>query len=412
MEPKRVDNFFRQVLPNGMTIVFEKRNLPLITICVGVKLGAGHEPEKLKGISHFMEHAVFKATKTRKKEEMMRLIEKAGGTINAYTGEEETVFWAKLPSSKFELGLDILADMVMNPLFDRKDLAMEKKVILEEINLYTDSPEAYPQLKVKDMLYEKPFGMFIAGTQESMSRIKRADLLKYHNIYYKPSNMVVSIVGDANVDAIWNLCKKKFKKQAQEQIQQSPITANPGTFGEVFEKRKNISQANLALAFHIPSLSSPQRYAVEIANTILGAGQSSYLHEEIREKKGWAYTVRSSLDIGKDYGYCLIYAGIEKTKVHKTKEIILKQIKRLQNITPKELEETKEQLVGNYETSSESCASTAEALLKEQILGDAKNHYKYLDNIYKVKLEDVQKVFDIKNYGFIALIPEDVAEKK
>jgi len=412
MEQKREDSFFRQVLPNGMTIVFEKRNLPLITICVAVKLGSGHEPEKLKGISHFIEHAVFKGTKTRKKEEMMRVIEKAGGIINAYTGEEETVFWTKLPSSKFELGLDILADMVMNPLFDRKDLAMEKKVILEEINLYNDNPEYYPMIKVKEMLYEKPFGMFGTGTQETMESIKRADLVKYHNIHYKPSNMVVSIVGDANVDTIWNLCKKKFRKQAQEQIQHSPVIANPGKFGEVFEKRKNTSQANLALAFHTPSLSSPQRYAVEIANTILGVGHSSYLHEEIREKKGWAYTVRSSLDIGKNYGCCIIYAGIDKTKVREAKDIILKQIKRLQKITPKELEETKEQLIGNYETSSESCANTAEALLKEQILGDAKNHYKYTENIYKVKLEDVQKVFDIKNYGFIALIPEEIAEKK
>jgi len=412
MEQKRSDNFFRQVLPNGMTIVFEKRTLPLITICVGVKIGAGYEPEKLKGISHYMEHAVFKGTKTRKKEEMMRVIEKVGGVINAYTSEEETVFWIKIPSSKFELGLDILADMVMNPLLDRKDLANEKKVILEEINLYTDNPAAYPQLKVKDMIYEKPFGMFIAGTQETMNRLKKADLLKYHNIHYRPSNMVVSIVGDANVDAIWNLCKKKFKKQVQEQIQQSPFVANPGAFGEVFEKRKNTSQANLALAFHIPSLSSPQRYAVEIANTILGVGHAGYLNEEIREKRGWAYTVRSSLDIGKNYGYCLIYAGIDKTKVHETKEIILKQIKKLQKITPKELEETKEQLIGNYETDSESCANTAEALLKEQILGDAKNHYNYHENIHRVKLEDVQKVFNPENYGFIALIPEEVAEKK
>jgi len=400
------NNFFRQILPNGMTVLFEKRNLPLVSISAGVKFGSAHEALKLKGLAHYIEHAVFKGTKKRSAHQISSEIEKKGGILNAYTDEEMTVFWTKLRSKYFDTGMDIVSDIMLNPSLNKKDMDMERKVILEEIKMYHDIPKYYVVQKLKEQLYEAPIGMPALGTDKIISKMSRSTLAKYHTVNYAPSNMVVSVVGDADVDKIWNDCRKMFSKSVQAQIVKPSIAPKPGSFGSIVEKRKGIDQLHIALGFHIPSKSDKLRYATEIFNTALGVGMSSKLWQEVREKKGLAYDISSWIDQGKDIGYGFITAGIIKGKHEMTKKIILEEIKKFQNWNSRELEEAKEELIGHREFENEKSEKVADNLLREQIVGDAKEYYKYTERISSVTLEDIKKVADVKNYGFIALVPE------
>jgi len=402
-----VDNFYRQVLPNGLTVIFEKRDLPAVTTIASARFGSGYENEKAKGIAHFIEHSVFKRTKTRTQQEIAREIEKKGGEWNAFTAEEETGFWIKIGAEHFETSLSILSDVMLNPTFAKKDLEMERKVILEEIKMYHDNPPLFTWIKLKELLFASPFGLSPLGNPKVIGKMSKATIQKYHNIHYSPSNMVVSVVGKVDVDKIWNLSKHYFaKRQVQRQIERKGLKILPGPFGNFIEGRKNIDQANLAFGFHVPSMSSQERYAAEVMNTILGVGFSSRLLQEIREKRGLAYAVGSRLDQGKDYGYCIIKAGTEKKKVETVKKIILEEIKKLQQLEQRDLEESKEQLIGYYKLESEDSRKVAESLLREEMNGNAKEYYNYPEKIAAVNLEDVRKIAQIKDFGFVAVVPE------
>jgi predicted Zn-dependent peptidase len=303
--------------------------------------------------------------------------------------------------------MDVISDLMLNPLFNKKDIDMERKVILEEIKMYHDMPKYYVVKKLKELLYEPPFGIPTLGTDKIISKMTRATLAKYHAIEYSPHNIIVSIVGDANVDTIWNDSKKMFAKtNVQEQIVKPFVIAKPGSFGKIVEKRKGIDQVQMALGFHTPSKTDKLRYAAEIFNTALGVGMSSKLHNEVREKKGLAYDINSWLDQGRDFGYCFISAGIIKGKHEMAKKIILEEIKKFENWNSKELEEAKEELIGHREFENEKCDRVSDNLLREQMVGDAKEYYKYTEKISSVTLDEIKKVASIKDFALAALVPD------
>jgi predicted Zn-dependent peptidase len=249
------------------------------------------------------------------------------------------------------------------------------------------------------------------GNEKIIKKISRVTLSKYHNVHYAPSNMVVSIVGDADVDKIWNTSRKMFSRgQVQKQIANTDLALKPGQFGKVIEARKGIDQTQIALGFHAPSKSDRLRYAAEIFNAALGIGMSSKLFQEVREKKGIAYDISSWLDQGKNFGYCLVAAGILKGKQEIVRKTILDEISKFKSWNSKELDEVKEELLGHRELENERSERVADNLLREQMTGDAKEYYKYEEKIAQVTLEDIKQIADIKNYAFIALVPE--AEEK
>jgi predicted Zn-dependent peptidase len=401
------DKFYRQVLPNGLTLIFEKRNQPVVSIFATTKFGSGHETVKLKGLAHFIEHAVFKATKSRTAEQISSSVEKIGGELNAFTAEEFTSFYVKVRSKHFDLGMDILGDIMMNPLFAKKDLDMERKAIIEEIKMYHDNPRYYTIFKLRELLFSQPFGMNPLGTEAIIKKLTKLSLTKYHAINYNPSNIVISIVGDTNVDKIWNLGKHDFfKKTVQKQIQFSEVKPSFGKFDKIIEKRKSIDQAHISLGLGMPSRSSKDRYAAEIFNTILGVGMSCRLFQEIREKRGLAYDIHSSVDQGKNFGYLQVYAGTEKKKINEAKELILKEIENMKNLDQKDFEQAKEELIGQHQLDDEKSESVARKLLVEELNGNAKEYYNFEDRISEVKLEDVRKLAEVKDYAFAGLIPE------
>lgn len=393
--------FYRKKLDNGITIIFEKRKTPVVTVASSVKFGAQYEGEKIKGISHFIEHLVFKGTKNRSVSEIPKEIESKGGIINAFTAEELTSYWNKLPAKYFELGAEISRDLILNPLFEKKALERERKVILEEIKMYHDNPGSHVLEKIKEMLYKKPFSISITGTAKTVKGLSREKVIRLFDSIYSTNNMVFSVVGNASLSSVLEQAKK-FPKTNKE-IRKIPILLRNG---EITEKRKGIDQAHLVLGFHMPKLNDKQRYAAEIFDSVLGGGMSSRLFQEIREKRGLCYAIRSQLEQSRDYAYGLIYAGTVKEKVKKIKEIILKEIKDFKNLNKTDFNEGKERLIGLRQINKERSDMTMIGLLQEEIGGNAEEFYKYEEKINSVKLQDVKNLSKLRGYSFVSLIPE------
>jgi len=403
-----IDRFFRQVLPNGLKVIFEKRDIPIVSTMAATKFGSGYEPENIKGIAHLLEHSVFRKTKTKTGEQITSAIENQGGKINAFTADEITAYYAKMRSDHFEISMDIISDIMLNPTLLKKDIDMEKKIVLQEIKMYHDSPQRHALDKLNEQLYASPFGKSGLGTPETVKNITRHMLNKHHSIHYSPSNMIVSIVGKADVDHIWNLSKKYFmKKQVQRQIvNKDKIVIKEGAFGDFIEKRREMDQAHLTLGYYMPSLKSKDRYAAEIFNTILGSGFSSRLFQQIREKRGLAYTVHSKLSQEMNYGHGYVYMGTDKDKAAAAKKLALTEIKKMVKVDIKEVNQAKERLMGEYAIENEDSEDVALRLLEEELNGDGKEYYQYLDRISAVKLEDVRRVAQITKIASASILPE------
>ncbi|MFA5856611.1 MAG: pitrilysin family protein [Candidatus Pacearchaeota archaeon] len=392
--------FYRKKLDNGITLILEKRNTPVVAVSTSVKFGAQYESADIKGISHFIEHLVFKGTKNRNVVEIPQEIEKRGGMINAFTSEEITSFWNKLPSNYFSLGMDISRDLVLNPLFEKVALERERKVILEEIKMYHDNPGSYVMEKIKELLYKPPFNNSIAGTLKTVSQLTREKVIETFNSVYSTNNMIVCVVGNVDWEEVLNEGKKfpNIKKN----INYIPILKKNSS---VIEKREGIDQSHEVLGFHMPRLVDKDRYAAEIFDSILGGGMSSRLFQEVREKRGLCYAIKTHLDQSKDYSYEMIYTGTTKDKVLKVKEIVLKEIKKLKDLDKKDFEESKERLIGQRKINSEKSESTMIELLQEELGGNSENYYNYEEEVNKVKLNDVRKLSKLNGYSFIALTP-------
>lgn len=392
--------FQKKRFENGLIVLFEKRSLPITTIVIASRYGSGYESEKLKGVAHFIEHMLFKGTKKRSQYEIVSEIEKVGGEINAFTAREVTAFHAKIPSAYFDKGFDVLSDLFFNPLFNKEEMEKERKVILEEAKMHHDIPQYHVMNKIKEMLYKKPFSLSGIGTAESINTIKRNNLFDYHQHYH--SSPVLVVVGNTSFNSVLEFARGfKIKKEKME-LKPEIIKINK----EEIEKRKGIDQAHVVLATHMPSLMQKGRYEAEIINAVLGFGMSSRLWQEIREKRGLAYSVKSIIEQEKNYGNLLLYIGTEGKNIKKVKEIAIKEIKKLQQLKNKEVEEAKEQLIGKYSLDNEESIWTAEMLLLNEIAGNAEEFYKYPERISAVKLEDVRRLAKIKNYSFFALVPE------
>ncbi len=392
---------YRKKLDNGITVIFERREMPLIAISTSVKFGAQFESEKTKGISHFIEHLVFKGTKNRSVSEIPQEIESKGGIINAFTGEEVTCYWNKLPSRYFELGIDITRDLVLNPVFQKEALERERKVILEEIKMYHDNPSSHVLEKIKEMLYEKPFNLSVAGTAETVANLSRSRVIELFNSIYSTNNMVLSIVGKADWEEVLDEAGK-FPK-INKKIDFIPIIPKNG---ELIEVRRGIDQAHEVIGLHMPKLGDKNRYCVEVFDSILGGGMSSRLFQEIREKRGLCYAIKSHLEQSRDYAYMMIYSGTVKEKVNEVRELVVKEIKKIDLLKQSDFNEAKERLIGLKQINQEKCDSTMIELLSEEIGGDALNYYKYEDKINEVKLKDVKELSKIKGYSFVALLPD------
>jgi len=397
-------DFKRKILKNGMIVLFEKRDIPVVSVAFAVKNGGINETIEEKGISHFIEHMLYKGTPTRNSKKIAEEIEKNGGELNGFTSEEITTYYCKMPSKHLGVALNVLSDMIKNPLFDEKELEKERKVIFEEIKMNHDTPMRHVFHKIGQFLYEPSLAIDVLGTYETMNSINKKKILKKFGEIYHPNNMVLCVVGDADFDKIVDFVENNFGEEKGKVPEQKFNLKNESKI----EKRKGIDQANLVFAYHVPLAQDKKSYAAKVLSCLMAGGMSSRLFSEIREKRNLAYTVKGDSDINKDFAYNLIYVGTTKENVEIVKKLILEEFEKVsKNLDEKELKQVKGQLMGNYQISMEDSQTQMINLLFSEINGNAEDFYKFEKNMSDVKLEDVKNLARIKNYSFFVLEPED-----
>ena len=402
-------------LENGLTIVGEEiPYLKSITLGVWVNAGSRIESEKLSGVSHFIEHMLFKGTKNRTSKEIASTIDNLGGQINAFTSKECTCYYVKLLDEHINIGLDILSDMFLNPLFDKEDIEKERQVILEELKMYEDSPEDL----VYDLLMEEIYktdalGMNIIGTKESLYNINKDTIKDYFNKYYVASNSVISISGNFKFEEMVKLIEDKFKDLPKGN---ADIEITTPEFNPCFiAKNKDTEQVNLAISLKaIPLEDREDAYALSIVNNIFGGSISSRLFQNIRESKGLVYSIYSAPSLYRKSGELGIYASMSNENLKKVYNLVLEEIDNLRknHLTDKEIKESKEQLKGSYilglESTSSRMMSIGKAMILTRKVKSPNDIIESINNIDKVRIDlIIDKVFNKENIG-VCIVGRDV----
>ncbi len=403
--------FKKKILSNGMTIIFEKRNLPVVSVAFVIRAGGINEEVSEKGISHFIEHLLYKGTKTRTSKQIAEEIEKNGGELNGFTSEEATGYYCKMPSKYLDIALDVLADIIQNSVFDEKELEKERKVIFEEIKMYKDNPQMHSISEIQKLLYTGTLGINLAGTFESMKKIDRKKIIEKFNRIYTPNNLILCVVGDADFGQIIKFAEENFDNKKSKIPKQKVELKNETKI----EERSGVDQANLVFAYHVSTADDDKCYAAKVLSNLMAGGMSSRLFEEIREKRNLAYAISGDSNVNRNFAYNLIYVGTMKENVNKVKELILKEFEKVSNqLNEEELNRIKEQLIGNYQISMEDSQTQMMNLLVSEIQGDAKDFYEYEKDISKVKLKDVKELAKkaIREHSFFALVPKEKNEIK
>ncbi len=388
-------------LPGGLRLVIE--NIPHVkSVTVGVWVGTGscRETRANSGISHFIEHMLFKGTQRRTAKEIAEAIDDIGGQLNAFTGRDCTCFYAKVLSAHLDMAVDILADMLFNSLFDQNDMALEKGVILEEINMYEDTPEEL----VHDVLTEKSWqgnalGYSILGSAKSLKKITREDVLAYMQKYYTPSNCVVSVVGNFEREVLLDMLKASFGAWSDSGHVLKQL-ATPKFMPTVTHISKDIEQSHLCVGYNALARGHELSYALMVVNTVLGNGMSSRLFQKIREEKGLVYAIYSYQAIYAKAGMFTIYAGMNPARVDEVTALILDEIAgiRRHGITQRELEKCKEQLKGSLILGLESTSSRMHSFGQSLLLI---NKIRTLDEmIERIDGIDAEKVRDVIDLVF------------
>ena len=396
--------FLRRKLKNGVKVIMEKRELPVVSLSITNKFGAGYEKNEIKGIAHFIEHLLFTGTKKRKSEEISREIEKRGGILNAFTAHEVTSFWFKLPSEHLFFGLDVLIDILTNPSFDKEKFDKEKKVIIEEIKMYHDDPKSHAFELIEKNLFEPPFGSLIIGNKETVLGLDKIFVEEYFKKNYNPKNFIVTLVGNADFDKVCEYFEKNLKSNEKEYGKIQIKKKN----GDSVEKRKGIDQAHVVFAAHAPLREEGKYPALEVLDTYLTDGMSSKLFLEIREKRGLAYSVKGEIVSEKNYSYYAIYVGTILEAFEEVKKLILQELKNVENMEEKDLIVAKERLIGLNKISQEESSEVMNELLFSELSGKAEDYYSHDEKINLVKLDDVKKLAKkfSEDYSFASVIPE------
>ena len=398
-------------LSNGIRVVVEK--IPYMkSVSLGIWVGAGSAHENLNnnGISHFIEHMLFKGTETRTAKEIAEAIDNIGGQLNAFTSKECTCYYAKVLDVHIHVAVDVLTDMLFRSTFLDAEIDKEKSVVLEEINMYEDSPEDNVHDLLSSTVFRKhPLGLPILGSCDTINRFDRELLTGYLNRNYTVDNIVISVVGNFNEKELIELLEEKFHYFANRSLKETE-TDLPAFSADSSTKYKDIEQVHLCIGLEGASLTSSYLYPLLIINNIFGGSMSSRLFQKIREDRGLAYSVYSYLSSYKALGLLTIYIAVNPSHVTEVLGLIHKEIKDLLKIgfTNDELEKSKEQLKGSYILGLESTSSRMVAIGKSELLT---NHIEkpkeVLQKIDQVTMEEIDriihKVFDLQKASIAAV---------
>lgn len=394
-------------LSNGMKVLIENlENMNSISIGVYIKTGSKNEVEGEYGVSHLLEHMMFKGTKNRSAKEISEAIDDIGGQMNAYTSKETTAYYTVLLADQANVGIEILGDMLINSTFTEENLNKEKQVVIEEINMYEDIPEDLIHDLNSQYVINGSQGRSILGTIESVKNIDRKTLLNYYKKRYKVSNTVISIAGKIKDEAdIINLLEKhfiKFPKGEKEEKIKHDFTLRQEN--NIINKKTN--QVHLCVNTLGTSYIGDDRYLLAILSNILGGNMSSRLFQKIREEKGLCYSVYSYASSYEEGGLFTVYAGTTKENYVEVLECIKSEFKEIKEngINKLELDKAKNQLLSSMILGLESTKSRMSRLASNYLsLGKVISIDEIIEKINEIKLEDVlkfsNKIFCEKNYS-------------
>ncbi len=399
-------------LSNGIRLVCE--HMPFVkSVSVGVWIASGsfYEEKKLHGISHFIEHMMFKGTKNRSAKQIAEEMDFVGGQLNAFTARDCTCYYTKTLAENLETSFSLLSDMLTNSLFDKKDLATEQLVVKEEIDMYEDNPEELVHDLICEVCYpEHPFGRSILGTHKSVSSFDKKIIDEYMDKRYRADNIVISVAGSFEPDTLCALCEKYFGK-----VQSGGggfIHDVPTFTTDTLIKYKPVEQANLIIAFEGLSHTDKNMYSLLLLSNILGGSMSSRLFQSVREEKGLAYSVYSCPSVYAHAGYITVYAGCATENFDTVKNLILEEINNLtaKGITEEEFIRTKNQLRGGFALANETPGNRMSAYGKQLLLyGKINSDDDILGKIDAISEESVKqtlKLFDCGKSSLCAVMPK------
>jgi len=358
----------KSVLDNGIRIISEEiKHVRSVSIGLWVQSGSRQENNNSNGVAHFLEHMLFKGTKKRTCLEIAQAVDSIGGVANAFTGKEATAYYIKIPDYHLPEAVSLLADIFQNSLFAVDEMAKEKAVIEQEINMVEDTPED----QIHDLFEEVFWGKnllarTVLGTKKSLAGLDRDKLLAFYERNYKGENLIIAAAGNLKHKKIVARINSAFKKLKQQAVL-NRVTV-PETSARIFIKKKQLEQAHLLIGSLAPSAASPHRFTGLLLNTILGGSMSSRLFQEIREKRGFAYAISSFLVPYQDTGMIGIYAGTAEEKTPVVVKLIKDEMAKMaeRQVSRKEIELARELIKGNFLLSMENTDNVMFRLAKNE----------------------------------------------
>jgi predicted Zn-dependent peptidase len=363
-------NLRRTTLPNGLIVLTERMDyLRSVAMGVWIKSGSRCEPAEINGISHFVEHMLFKGTRSRTALQIAREMDSIGGNLDAFTSKETICFSVKSLAEHVPIGLDILADMVLHPLFAVPDIERERGVILEEIKIDEDNPDVLiSEIFMQSFYKGHPLGKPILGTKETVKGLGQEHLLAYHGERFLAGNMIFSAAGDLDHEQFTAAVAEKFGSLASGEAP-AELSAPEPCARIILRNKKSLEQAQICLGVPSPPITDESRFATLILSTILGGGMSSRLFQTIREERGLAYAVYSDLMPFRDTGSFCVYAGAAASKALQVVELILAEFRNLKEkpVSAEELTRAKDQVRGNILLGLESSNSRMSNLARQEM---------------------------------------------
>ena len=382
------------LLPSGLRIVVEPMpHLRSVSTGLWVSAGSAFENEQQSGMSHFLEHLLFKGTEKRNAMEISAAMEGVGGLLNAFTGREHTCYYTRSMDEHFQLSLELLADMYANSLLAPEEVDRERNVIIEEINMYEDSPDdVATDLFISQLWPGHAYGRPISGTIESVTAVSREQLADYWRSVYVPQRTVLAVAGHVETEQVRELAEQLFPARSGQAL---PQLCQPQPQSGSTERVKDIEQSHVCLGFPGVALDDPDYYAANVLSNILGGGACSRLFQEVREKRGLAYSSYCYLDSLVAGGYLMAYSATHPSRTEELIKVMAEQFIdiREHGVSDEELKRSKDQLRGSLLLSMESSSSVMSSLGRMEIaLGRLYDVEERVQSIAAVNQDDIRRV--------------------
>ncbi len=404
----------KSTLDSGLRVITEHiDSVRSLSVGIWVKTGSRHETDRQAGITHFLEHMLFKGTQKRSAYDIAFSMESVGGYLNAFTSSEYTCYYTRCLDTELERALDVLSDMVLSASLPEKEIEKEKKVVVEEMKMYRDSPDDYVFEEFTGMIFAKhPLGRPIIGYENTVNSFTQDDLRQFMNERYQPDNIIVAVAGNAGHEDVLKLAENYFNVGGEktQELASLPLSSYTRQRKEI---KKPIEQTHFVVGRRSLSADHEDRFKLLLANTVLGSGMSSRLHQNIREKYGYCYSIQSFNQSFYDTGMFGVYTGTDQNYVDHVKELIFNEFTRLKNerIPENDLDQARTQLKGKLLLAQENMSSRMTRLAKSELYYD---RYITLDELVEqidaVSPDEIRKFaayfFDEEQFSETVLLPE------